>query len=172
MLVFIDLDGTLTAITPPGWRPYRDGQYPVDVNSVPVLLGAKEFIQECFQRGIHLVLVSDSHPRYVEPIRSMFGLEGISLADKPNTQKLDDYIAISHILQQELCHPYNCFEANRRILEEGLNGLAVFIGKRTTKSINVKEVIPITGKEDHGRFLKAMEAKMEMPEDESLFGNN
>lgn len=64
------------------------------------------------------------------------------------------------------------FEANRKILEEGLNGLAVFIGKRTTKSINIKEVIPITGKEDYGRFLEAMEAKMELPEDESLFGNN
>jgi len=28
-----------------------------------------------------------------------------------------------------------------------------------------------TGKEDYGRFLEAMEAKMEMPEDDSLFGN-
>ncbi len=64
------------------------------------------------------------------------------------------------------------FEANRRILEEGLNGLAVFIGKRTTKSICVKDIIPISGKEDYGRFLKAMEEKTEMLEDDSLFGND
>lgn len=109
MLVFIDLDGTLTNTAHPGWRPYRDGQKTVDVQKVPVFPGAKEFIQECFNRGIHVVLVSDSHPKYVEPLRAMLGLQGIFLADKPNTQRLEDYIAISPILQQELAHPDNCY---------------------------------------------------------------
>ena len=109
MLIFIDLDGTLTNTAHPGWRPYRDGQKTVDVQKVPVFPGAKEFIQECFNRGIHVVLVSDSHPKYVEPLRAMLGLQGIFLADKPNTQRLEDYIAISPILQQELAHPDNCY---------------------------------------------------------------
>ncbi len=111
MLVFIDLDGTLIDTAHPRWRPYQDGQYPVDVNEIRGLIfpGAVDFLQKCFQRGINVVLVSDSHPRYVEPIRNMLGLEGISLADKPNTQRLDGYIAISPILQQELAHPENCF---------------------------------------------------------------
>lgn len=109
MLVFIDLDGTLTNTTHPGWQPYRDGQDSVDVNMVPVFPGAREFIQECYNRGIHVVLVSDSHPRYVEPIRAMLGLQGIFLADKPNTRRLDEYIAVSPILQQELTHPENCY---------------------------------------------------------------
>ena len=109
MLIFIDLDGTLTNTTHPSWKPFRDGQAFLDVSTVPVFPGAYEFIQTCFNRGIHLVLVSDSHPKYVGPIQQKLGLQGISLADKPNTQKLDRYIAISPILQEELRHPENCY---------------------------------------------------------------
>lgn len=39
-----------------------------------------------------MVIVSDSHPRYVNPIAEMFGVESISLADKPNNRKLNDFL--------------------------------------------------------------------------------
>ena len=109
MLVFIDLDGTLTNTIHPSWRPYRDGQAVIAPDQVPVFPGARDFISYCYQKGIHLVLVSDSHPRYVEPLRQYLGLQGICLADKPNTARLNDYIAISPILQQELRNPDGCF---------------------------------------------------------------
>ena len=109
MLVFIDLDGTLVNTTHPSWRPYRDGQAIIAPDKVPPFTGAREFISYCYQKGIHLVLVSDSHPKYVEPIRQYLGLQGICLADKPNTSRLNDYIAISPILQQELRNPDGCF---------------------------------------------------------------
>ena len=109
MLVFIDLDGTLTNTIHPSWRPYRDGEAPIAPDQVPLFPGAREFISDCHQRGIHLVLVSDSHPRYVEPLRQFLGLQGIYLADKPNTTRLNEYIAFSPILQQELRNPDGCF---------------------------------------------------------------
>ncbi len=109
MLVFIDLDGTLTNTIHPSWSPYRDGQAVIAPDQVPVFPGTREFISYCYQKGIHLVLVSDSHPKYVEPLRQYLGLQGIYLADKPNTARLNDYIAISPILQQELRNPDGCF---------------------------------------------------------------
>ena len=36
------------------------------------------------------MVVSDSHFRYVNPICNMLDVECVSLADKPNTAKLDD----------------------------------------------------------------------------------
>ena len=48
------------------------------------------------------------------------------------------------------------FGANRLILEEKEHGLAKLAGKQTTNSVSVKEIIPISGKSDYDRFLKAL----------------
>lgn len=88
MLIFVDLDGTLTDTTHPSWAPFRDGQAEVDVSRVHLFFGAMDFIRDFRNSGHTIILVSDSHPRYVNKFKALFGLEGIELADKPNTVKL------------------------------------------------------------------------------------
>lgn len=50
MLIFIDLDGTITNTVHPSWKPYKDGQENYSMenylanNPLPVINGAKEFI--------------------------------------------------------------------------------------------------------------------------------
>ncbi len=96
MLIFIDLDGTLTNTVHPGWKPYKNGQenYLVDdfVDNIPIFNGAKDFIRSRKSKGDTLIVVSDSHFRYVIPICRILGLDNISLADKPNTKKMNEYL--------------------------------------------------------------------------------
>lgn len=107
MLILIDLDGTLTNTVHPGWKPYKDGQQDYPVGQIPIFAGAKEFIASRKEKGDSLVIVSDSHPRYVNPLADMFGFEALSLADKPNTNKLNDYLD-SHILYKQMVTEGNC----------------------------------------------------------------
>lgn len=96
MLLLIDLDGTLINTVHPTWRPYKDGQdgYSIEPHlaQLPVFSGAREFIASRKAKGDKVVIVSDSHFRYVNPICDMLGVECISLADKPNTKKLKEFL--------------------------------------------------------------------------------
>lgn len=96
MLILIDLDGTLINTVHPSWKPYKDGKegYNTEaiLSQVPVFTGAKEFISSRKNKGDHVVVVSDSHFRYVNPICNMLDVECVSLADKPNTAKLDKFL--------------------------------------------------------------------------------
>jgi DNA processing protein len=47
------------------------------------------------------------------------------------------------------------FGANRLILEKKEFGIAEILGKKTTKSIDVKEIVAISGKEDYQRFMES-----------------
>lgn len=100
MLIFIDLDGTITNTVHPSWKPYKDGQENYSMenylanNPLPVINGAKEFIASRKSKGDSIVVVSDSHFKYVNPICRMLGLDNVSLADKPNTKKLNDYLEL------------------------------------------------------------------------------
>lgn len=47
------------------------------------------------------------------------------------------------------------FGANRLILEKNEAGIAEILGKKTTQSINVKTIVPISGKEDYQLFLES-----------------
>ncbi len=92
MLIFIDLDGTLINTVHPSWKPYKDGIKTYPVSNIPIFEGALEFIRSRKSKGDILVVVSDSHFKYVTPICNMLGLDSVSLADKPNTKKLNDYL--------------------------------------------------------------------------------
>lgn len=96
MLILIDLDGTLINTVHPTWKPYKDGQenYSIEpyLAQVPVFPGAKEFIASRKSKGDSVVVVSDSHFRYVDPICNMLGVDNVALADKPNSTKLYKYI--------------------------------------------------------------------------------
>lgn len=95
MLILIDLDGTLINTVHPTWKPYKDGQNNCSIEpylgQLPVFFGAREFIASRKAKGDTVIVVSDSHFRYVNPICHMLGVECVSLAGKPNTQKLNDF---------------------------------------------------------------------------------
>lgn len=92
MLIILDLDGTITNTVHPSWKPYKDGQQDYPVAQIPLFIGAKEFISSRKHKGDSLVIASDSHPRYVNPIAEMLGIEALSLADKPNNKKILEFL--------------------------------------------------------------------------------
>lgn len=96
MLILIDLDGTILNSIHPTWKPCKDGQdnYRIDnyLDKLPFFPGAKEFLQMQKQKGNSVLIVSDSHPRYVEPICKYIKCDCVSLADKPNKTKLFSYL--------------------------------------------------------------------------------
>lgn len=47
------------------------------------------------------------------------------------------------------------FGANRLIIEKKEAGVAEILGKRTIQSINVREIVTITGREDYQRFMES-----------------
>lgn len=109
MLIFIDLDGTLIDSTHPSWRPWRDGEQEVDTNRVPIYYGAIDFLNHIRHNGHKIILVSDSHPRYVNKFKTLFQLDGISLADKPNIRKLNEYLGQNPELSALLQDKSQCF---------------------------------------------------------------
>lgn len=96
MLILIDLDGTILNSVHPDWKPYKDGQdnYQIDscLDRLPFFSGAKEFIQKRQHVGDIILIVSDSHPKFVKPISKHLGCDCVSLADKPNSSKLFSYL--------------------------------------------------------------------------------
>lgn len=96
MLVLTDLDGTLINTVHPTWKPYKDGQegYPIEpiLAQIPMFRGAQEFLLSRKAKGDKVVVVSDSHYRYVNPICQLLDLDFVSMADKPNTVKLMQYL--------------------------------------------------------------------------------
>lgn len=92
MLIILDIDGTIINTVHPSWKPYKDGQQDYPVAQIPLFIGAKEFIASRKHKGDSLVIVSDSHPRYVNPIAEMLGVEALSLADKPNNKKILEFL--------------------------------------------------------------------------------
>ena len=80
MLILIDLDGTLINTVHPTWKPYKDGQEDCIIDNylaqLPVFNGAREFLSSRKAKGDNIVVVSDSHYRYVNPICRMFAENG------------------------------------------------------------------------------------------------
>lgn len=99
MLLLLDLDGTLINTVHPGWKQYKDGNTALDDNilsNLPLFVGTTDFINSRKAKGDFILVVSDSHPNYVNPICNKLGLECVSLTDKPNTNKLNEYIEKNH----------------------------------------------------------------------------
>ena len=95
MIIFLDLDGTLTHTAHPYFKKMKDGLEITDIVLLKkyVFPGALDFIEEQLSLGNKLYIISDSHPRYVEAIATqIFNLPYLSLADKPNDKKTRDFI--------------------------------------------------------------------------------
>lgn len=93
MVVLIDLDGTLTNTADIKFKPFKDGLEILEINRVPLFEGAIDFINKLKSLGHIPIIVSDSHPKYVNSIaREIFNIQAVSLTDKPNYQKTLDFI--------------------------------------------------------------------------------
>jgi phosphoglycolate phosphatase-like HAD superfamily hydrolase len=92
-VLLLDLDGTLTNTAHPKFKGMKDGREETVLSEIPIFPGALEFVQSMKAKGYELIIVSDSHPKYVEPIASkLFDVGNINLCDKPNIQKTRNYL--------------------------------------------------------------------------------
>jgi phosphoglycolate phosphatase-like HAD superfamily hydrolase len=95
MIIFLDLDGTLTHTTHSYFKKMKDGIEKTDVELIKkyVFPKALDFIKKQLLRGNKLYIISDSHPNYVRAIaEQIFKLPYLSLADKPNDKKTREFI--------------------------------------------------------------------------------
>jgi hypothetical protein len=93
MILFLDLDGTLTDTEHPHFKEVKDGLVDADISKIPLINGAKEFIEAQKIRGNLPIIVSDSHPKYVNKIASeVFKIDCNALTDKPNPQRTLSFI--------------------------------------------------------------------------------
>lgn len=93
MILLIDLDGTLTDTAHEKFKPYKDGLEEAVLSKIPLIPGAKEFINKLQSDGHKPVIISDSHPKYVNKIANdIFKIPALSLADKPNPSKTANYL--------------------------------------------------------------------------------
>ncbi|MEG4325141.1 HAD family hydrolase [Microcoleus sp. herbarium5] len=98
-ILLIDLDGTLTNTADIALKPMKDGQQQTDLSRIEIFEGAREFISEATGLGFQCIIVSDSHPKYVNTIvKEYFGkVLALSLADKPNTLKTLNFLRSQNI---------------------------------------------------------------------------
>ncbi|WP_462266688.1 hypothetical protein [Mucilaginibacter sp.] len=102
MILLIDLDGTLTDTAHEKFKPLKDGLKEFGLEQIPLLPGALEFIKKIKKSSDEAIIVSDSHPNYVKKIsEAIFDLEHISLCDKPNTNKVKEYLLTRSYLINE-----------------------------------------------------------------------
>lgn len=132
MIVFLDLDGTLTNTAHSKFKDLKDGKITADSFSIPVFKGAKDFVNELKRLGHRPIIVSDSHPNYVNPIaQNIFGIEQINLTDKPNTLKTLGFIESDQVLLQ-------LFNQNRdNFLMIGDSFLDIELGRR----LNIRTIL-------------------------------
>lgn len=120
MLILIDLDGTILNSVHPSWKPYKDGQDNCCIehylDRLPFIPGSKEFLQTQMQKGNKVVIVSDSHPKYVGPISKYLGCDYVSLADKPNSSNVLSYIE-SHFDCKEMLELGDCVLIGDTVLD-------------------------------------------------------
>lgn len=93
MILLIDLDGTLTNTAHPQFKKMKDGMEDTIISSIPVFDGAVNFINYQKSLGNKIIIVSDSHPKYVNKIATeIFNSDFVFLADKPNPDRTLEYI--------------------------------------------------------------------------------
>ena len=118
----------------------KDGIEQTDLSKITVFNGAKEFIQNQKNKGNIPIIVSDSHPNYVKPIaEQIFDVEYVSLTDKPNSEKTEQYI----LSKPKLAEQYHQSKDNFLLI--GDSWLDIQLGRK----LNIRTV--------YTRFYKATE---------------
>lgn len=107
MIVFIDLDGTLINTADICYKGFKDGLEDFSLSDIPLFPKAIEFVANLKSLGHRIIVLSDSHPKYVRPIvEAFFNVEYIYLADKPNTAKILSFIQSDKTL-------YDLYQTNK-----------------------------------------------------------
>jgi len=131
MIILIDLDGTLTDTAHSQYKPMKDGLTETVLSEIPLIAGAKEFIEKQKSIGNNPIIVSDSHSKYVNKITSeIFQVDSISLTDKPNTQKTLSFIENRNDLKE-------LFADKDNFLLVGDSWLDIELGRR----LNIRTVL-------------------------------
>ncbi len=94
MHILLDLDGTLVDTNADRYNDIKCGRdRSFSLGDIPIIAGAREFVEDVKNRGHSVTIVSDSHGAYVGPVsEKIFGTPCLALADKPNTAKLGAYL--------------------------------------------------------------------------------
>jgi phosphoglycolate phosphatase-like HAD superfamily hydrolase len=156
MVLLLDLDGTLTDTAHEKFKPLKDGLKDFEVSEIPVFPGAVEFVKSLIKSHF-IIIVSDSHPNYVNKIASeIFGLEVsnsnvkindseivgslsqvVYLADKPNTEKTFNHLSsYAHELDPH-CPMIHLKDDKDEFLMIGDSWLDIELGRR----LNIRTVL-------------------------------
>lgn len=131
MIIFLDLDGTLTDTAHENFKSFKDGLKETDINNIPVFNGAKKFILNIINAGHIPIILSDSHPKYVNKIaQQIFQIPAISLTDKPNVEKTLNYLNANPEISL-------LFEDKNNFIIVGDSWLDIEIGRR----LNIRTVL-------------------------------
>lgn len=68
MIIFVDLDGTLTHTADVKYKELKDGLRDFNPSEIPLFQGAIDFISALKEAGHRVIILSDSHLKYVRPI--------------------------------------------------------------------------------------------------------
>ncbi len=92
--LLIDLDGTLTDTNGDKFDDIKYGRNrKFELHDIPLIEGAVDFIQHVKTLGHSVAIISDSHHAYVERMAAeVFDVPCLSLAKKPNTEKLRAFL--------------------------------------------------------------------------------
>ncbi|OBX17585.1 hypothetical protein LX77_02798 [Gelidibacter algens] len=156
MIIFLDLDGTLTHTTDSYFKRMKDGIDNIDVELIKkyVFPGALKFIHEQILLGNKLYIISDSHPNYVKAIaKQIFDLPYLSLADKPNDKKTQDFIQSNNELKEAFSNKNNFILVGDSWLDIGL-GRLLNIRTVLTKFYNTTELEVRDGIGDDRKKIK------------------
>ena len=68
MIVFVDLNGTLTHTADVKYKEFKDGLRDFNPTQIPLFHGSVDFISTLKNQGHRVIILSDSHPKYIRPI--------------------------------------------------------------------------------------------------------
>jgi predicted HAD superfamily phosphohydrolase YqeG len=107
--LLLDLDGTLVKTADKSFKPMKDGQVETDLSMIRIFDKTVYFLSQVKELGFECIIISDSHPRYVNSILKGFFTnycsDALSLADKPNTLKTLTFLNNKSIdISQENCY--------------------------------------------------------------------
>ncbi len=115
--LLIDLDGTL--INTANIREdilehiqltmMKKGELETDLSQIQIFEGATNFLTNAKSLGFECIIVSDSHPKYVNPIVEKYFRQycnvALSLADKPNTSRTLKFLEQHNIdISSSICY--------------------------------------------------------------------
>jgi len=130
-ILFIDLDGVLVNTAHSKFKPMKDGEIETVLSEIPLIHGAREFLTSQIKKGNRPIILSDSHPKYVNKIaKEIFNIECVSLTDKPNTHRTTAFINNDNELKELLPNKDN-------FLLIGDSWLDIELGRR----LNIRTVL-------------------------------